>query len=236
PPEILAQADKALQWTADAEVGDFIRHSHFALELTEEQKETLCSANVRFCLSDANTVHALAPFAVFSGYSFVVDLVWENKHWAYFDTRRVHGSFPKNVDGDLAAELSETIAGAAAAFDSRRAVDSKSDASDDDSYWSQFPQPDTKPSAVVDQKQSSEADDYWAMYDQPNIEHDEDANIQAAPSKVPDSAPQTASGTSRLVFESVRHALAAAATAARAVEMSEAEFLQLALAQYSQTH
>ncbi|KAJ2076598.1 hypothetical protein H4R24_005612 [Coemansia sp. RSA 988] len=233
PQEILTQADGALQWTKDSDIGDIIRNSHFALELTEQQQETLCSSNVRFRLSDINTFHALAPFAVVGESSFVVDLVWENERWVYFDTLRVSGCFPQSVnDVSLAAEISDTIVGAATAFDSCGRADVKSDVSDDDSYWNQFPQSDVNPPAVVTQKQTPETDDYWAMYDNPGNNNDEDPPAQA----VPDNAPSKASDASRLVSESVRHALAAAAAAARAVKMSEADFLQLALAEYSQTN
>ncbi|PIA15744.1 hypothetical protein COEREDRAFT_81695 [Coemansia reversa NRRL 1564] len=235
PEKILSQADKALQWKEDTKIGDFIRNAHYSLELTEQQKETLCFSNVRFSLSDATTVHALTPFAEFVDYTFVVDLIWENERWVYFDIYRVSGSFPQHIlDDTMVADLSKTIAGAAEAFNCRRVADYVSSDNYDD-YWNQFPKPDQKLSADVVQKQPSAAEDYWDMYDHPNSRDDEDPDSQADLSQHPDNIlPE--SDTPRLISETVRHALAAAATAARAVKMGEADFLQLALTQYSQTH
>ncbi|KAJ1780835.1 hypothetical protein LPJ62_006061, partial [Coemansia sp. RSA 2167] len=45
PPNtnLFEQIDNALQWTANHNIGEHIRHAHFALELTEDQAEVVCA-------------------------------------------------------------------------------------------------------------------------------------------------------------------------------------------------
>ncbi|KAJ2402795.1 hypothetical protein GGI23_000450 [Coemansia sp. RSA 2559] len=93
-----AQIDQTLQWgngsdDCAAEIGEYIRDAHFALELTEDQAEVLSPENVRFALVDSETMHAYVPFAhVRDGAStFVVDLLQEDGKWLYFGTLALDG-------------------------------------------------------------------------------------------------------------------------------------------------
>ncbi|KAJ2367382.1 hypothetical protein H4S02_001749 [Coemansia sp. RSA 2611] len=193
PPDsrLFEQIDNALQWTANSDVGEYIRHAHFALELTEDQAEVLNGQNVRFFFADRETAHVIVPFAVLSGepeQRFVVDLIWEDGKWKYFDTRAVLGP--------LAGSAS-----VAAAIDSATVLFA-SDANSDDDYWGQYSEDDG------DEQPQEQAQDV-------------------------ESKPTPALG-SGLMADSLRHALAAAAAAAKAMGVTEAEFLQLAASQFNE--
>ncbi|KAJ2005274.1 hypothetical protein GGI04_001202 [Coemansia thaxteri] len=88
--------DAALQWQTDNNIGDYIRHSHYALELTEEQAEILCAANVRLynSIDEGEQRHALVPFAVVGQATYAVDLLWEHEQWRYFNTVACNGRLP----------------------------------------------------------------------------------------------------------------------------------------------
>ncbi|KAJ2158227.1 hypothetical protein GGF46_003939 [Coemansia sp. RSA 552] len=125
-PELFSQIDKALQWTADSaqEIGQYIRHAHFALELTEEQAETLCPAHVRYSFVDRNTIHAHVPFAGQGDWVYNVVLVWEDGKWVYFDTSKTAGS-----SGHVTVE---------AAIGQSEAQHADVDSDDADDYWGQY--------------------------------------------------------------------------------------------------
>ncbi|KAJ2649019.1 hypothetical protein IWW40_003430 [Coemansia sp. RSA 1250] len=122
--DLFQQIDDALQWTSSSHIGDYIRHAHFSLELTEDQAEVVNSGNVRFRFLDRNTAYATVPFAVFAGQNeaYVVELVWEDSQWKYADAHAVEGALPGH----------ETVAEAIAA------AESELECSSDDDYWGQY--------------------------------------------------------------------------------------------------
>ncbi|KAJ2245507.1 hypothetical protein GGH97_002822, partial [Coemansia sp. RSA 475] len=168
-----------------------IRHAHFALELTEDQAEVVCARNLRYYFVDRETAHAVVPFAMpDAGEVYVIELVWEDGKWAYFDAKAVD----KLPGFDT---IAEAIDNASTAFPDH-------DGGNDDGD-----------------------DDYWGQYSED--EADDDANDRN-PEPTSDYAakPEPVVNPSQLISDSIRHALAAAASAAKAVGMSEPEFLELA--------
>ncbi|KAJ2812900.1 hypothetical protein H4S07_001065 [Coemansia furcata] len=135
-PEFFSEVDAALQWRK-SDVGDFIRHSHFALELTEEQAETLCDTNVLFDVV-GDKVHALAPFASTDteeegSLIYAVDLVMDVGEWWYFDMVACKGkphAFQSPRNSELYASYEE-------AYSSISSNPSKGK-EDDDDYWGQY--------------------------------------------------------------------------------------------------
>ncbi|KAJ2452543.1 hypothetical protein EV183_002838 [Coemansia sp. RSA 2336] len=122
--ELFQQIDNALQWTSDSSIGDYIRHAHFALELTEDQAEII--NNVRFRFMDRDTAYATVPFALFAeqNKAYVLELVWEDLQWKYADAHAVEGTLPGHTtvaEAIKAAEFPEPASG-----------------SDDDDYWGQY--------------------------------------------------------------------------------------------------
>ncbi|KAJ2585019.1 hypothetical protein IWW49_004850 [Coemansia sp. RSA 1797] len=193
PPNtnLFEQIDNALQWTANHNIGEHIRHAHFALELTEDQAEVVCARNLRYYFVDRETAHAVVPFAMpNAGEVYVIELVWEDGKWAYFDAKAVD----KLTGFDT---IAEAIDNASTAFPDH---DGGNDDGDDD-YWGQYSE--------------DEADD------DTNDRNPEPTSDYAA-------KPEPVVNPSQLISDSIRHALAAAASAAKAVGMSEPEFLELA--------
>ncbi|KAJ2820926.1 hypothetical protein IWW50_004861 [Coemansia erecta] len=200
PPSshLFEQIDNALQWTANAEVGEYIRHSHFSLELTEDQAEVVCAGNVRYYFADRESAHAMVPFVVLESKNtiYVVDLLWEDGKWVYFDTKAVD-----KLSGF--ASIAAAIDDAASTF-----LEAGAGADDDDDYWGQY------------SDDGDDGDDGGASNQNPAPKPDHAANPE----------PQTHPG--QLITDSIRHALAAAASAAKAIGMSEPEFLELAANSY----
>ncbi|KAJ1886396.1 hypothetical protein GGI09_002173 [Coemansia sp. S100] len=131
-----SEVDAALLWhKSDIDIGEFVRHSHFALELTDEQAEILCEANVRFEAVDGN-VHALAPFANIGAeesLALVVDLMMEDGEWRYFDIVACKGSaieFQSPRNSKLHSSHEEVCANIS--DQAKSAID------DDDDYWGQY--------------------------------------------------------------------------------------------------
>ncbi|KAJ2053593.1 hypothetical protein GGI03_002791 [Coemansia sp. RSA 2337] len=134
--EFFSEVDAALLWhKSDIDIGEFIRHSHFALELTDEQAEILCEANVRFEAVDGK-VHALAPFAnvdTEESLALAVDLMMEDGEWRYFDIVACKGSaveFQSPRNSKLHLSYEEVCAN----FSDQ----AKSAIDDDDDYWGQY--------------------------------------------------------------------------------------------------
>ncbi|KAJ2488501.1 hypothetical protein IWW37_004772 [Coemansia sp. RSA 2050] len=135
--EFFSEVDTALQWREnDLAIGDIIRHSHFALELTEEQAETLCQANVRFDV-ESGRAHALAPFATGGAdnesLTLAVDLVMEDSEWRYFDIVACKGSISE-LQSPRGSELHSSYEEACASIPS----DPAKSAEEDDDYWGQY--------------------------------------------------------------------------------------------------
>ncbi|KAJ1729289.1 hypothetical protein LPJ61_003599 [Coemansia biformis] len=219
---LFAQIDNALEWQPGSSIGDYIRHAHYSMELTDQQQETLHRSAIRYALVDAETVHAYAPFAEFEDNDGVqatlaVVLVWEDDAWKYFDTRRL----------DLPdAGLHPTIDAAEAAFCASAAHDDQGDS--DDAYWGQFPQP-AKPAihaAKADDGSGDSDDDYWNQH-VAGGDADPDDNQET------EHAVEPAQQQVTPIARSVQHSLAAAALAAQAAGMGETEFLQAAQRHYS---
>ncbi|KAJ2748950.1 hypothetical protein H4S06_004784, partial [Coemansia sp. BCRC 34490] len=146
-----AQIDRTLQWSefCASEIGTCIRDTHFALELTEDQAEILCAANVRFSLVDRETMRAYVPFAHSASdaaLTYFVDLVGEGGRWLYFGTLAVSGAFPAGthctVDEAYAAFAREAEAEAEAAEDTNAS---------DDGYWDNFLELDAPEAAAHDE-------------------------------------------------------------------------------------
>ncbi|KAJ2850925.1 hypothetical protein IWW36_001551 [Coemansia brasiliensis] len=194
--DLFQQIDSALQWTSSSSsIGDYIRHAHFALELTEDQAEILNAANVRFRFLDRNTAYAAVPFATFDEQkeAFVVELVWEDSQWKYADVRAVEGTLPGHVT------VAEAIAAAETEF----------------------------PEAAL----NSSDDDYWGQYSDSESGDNKEA---AAGGSKPAATTAADANTHHLMASSLEHALAAAATAARAIGIGEHDFLELAAKSYHQ--
>ncbi|KAJ2116828.1 hypothetical protein IW146_001241 [Coemansia sp. RSA 922] len=136
--EFFSEVDAALLWHKSdiIDIGEFIRHSHFALELTDEQAEILCEANVRFEAVDGK-VHALAPFAnvgTEESLALAVDLMMEDGEWRYFDIVACKGSaveFQSPRNSKLHSSYEEACANI-----SGQAKSAINDEEDD--YWGQY--------------------------------------------------------------------------------------------------
>ncbi|KAJ2016938.1 hypothetical protein IWW57_005446 [Coemansia sp. S610] len=130
-----SDVDTALQWhNTEVAIGDFIRHSHFALELTEEQAEALCPANIRFDVA-SGVVHALAPFATSDAdgvLTLAVDLMMENSEWRYFDVVACKGR-ASEFQSPRSSELYSTYEEACAKIPSDPVK-----STEDDDYWGQY--------------------------------------------------------------------------------------------------
>ncbi|KAJ1901737.1 hypothetical protein LPJ66_000586 [Kickxella alabastrina] len=262
---LFSQIDNALQWQPD-DIGEYIRHAHFSLELTEDQAEILCAHNIMYEFTDSHTVHAYAPFGSIDGHILVVDLVWDSdtSRWVYFNTKALelvslddlHSRVLKTTRITFAIATAEEAL--ADEFDG--VDDIGQDGSDDDgdgNYWSRFPQPDKPATKAVkgdcnggDGGKDDSDDDYWGQYDQEDQPDDNMNNLDAQDMDIetktmdilpvlPDQpavslAVQNMAGQQAqlMVAESVRLSLAAAASAARAVGMPEAEFLKMSLAAF----
>ncbi|KAJ1664090.1 hypothetical protein IW140_004303 [Coemansia sp. RSA 1813] len=207
-----AQIDQTLQWSDDraTDIGDYIRGSHFALELTEDQAEVLSSENVRFALVDHETMHAYVPFAYLQdgASTFVVDLLQESDKWLYFGTIAVDERFPpasEEMRSDAAIRnTATTIDDAKATFASKLNESDNGDSdSDGNDYWDQFldldaPEPSPKPAASAQQPPESPS-------------FSKEAKMSALP-----------------------YLLASSAQCAKDAGISEAEFLNLAQAIFKQ--
>ncbi|KAJ2058409.1 hypothetical protein GGI17_005071 [Coemansia sp. S146] len=197
--EFFSEVDAALQWhETDFAVGDFIRHSHFALELTDEQAEILCEANVRFEAVDGK-VHALAPFAntgAEESLTLVVDLMREAGEWRYFDTVACKGSaveFQSPRGSKPYSSYEEACADISA--------QTKSTEDDNDDYWGQY---------------SEEEEEEDQEEQEREMEENEKEAVSTGPT------------TAHLIAEAGRHALMSAAAAMRAQGISEDQFAALA--------
>ncbi|KAJ2724048.1 hypothetical protein GGI07_002253 [Coemansia sp. Benny D115] len=178
---LFAQIDDALQWHSDEHIGEYIRHAHFALELTEEQREVLCPEHILYELTDAHTIHAYAPFASCSREigqngderTLVVDLVWEMQidgdeasgRWAYFDTRALGAKLSVLVDparqhGSSASDgirgIAQSIAAAKDLYMNRFAGNSRNACAHTDSC-----------NRDEDAEDEDEDDSYWNQFPQP---------------------------------------------------------------------
>ncbi|KAJ2514298.1 hypothetical protein H4217_005832 [Coemansia sp. RSA 1939] len=144
-----AQIDRTLQWSGvcASEIGTCIRDTHFALELTEDQAEILCAANVRFALVDKETMHAYVPFAHSASdaaLSYFVDLVSEGGRWLYFGTLAVSGAIPAGTHC--------TVDEAYAAFAREAEAEAGEDTNaSDDGYWDNFLELDAPEAAAHDE-------------------------------------------------------------------------------------
>ncbi|KAJ2751428.1 hypothetical protein GGI19_004483 [Coemansia pectinata] len=150
--EFFSEVDAALQWhKTDFAIGDFIRHSHFALELTDEQAEVLCETNVRFEAVDGK-VHALAPFAntgAEESLTLVVDLVREDSEWGYFDIVACKGSaieFQSPRNSKLYSSCEEACAS--------MSDQTKSTEDDNDDYWGQYSEEEEEQEAMEEENEN----------------------------------------------------------------------------------
>ncbi|KAI8325761.1 hypothetical protein GQ54DRAFT_195318 [Martensiomyces pterosporus] len=248
---LFAAIDYALQWQSD-DIGSFVRHQHFAPELTEDQAEILNVDSVTFERIDGETMRARVPFGHVPGSShktYFVELVWEDdEKWAYFNLNAMNGRFP-DLDLPSGVQLSGSVEAAEDVYKHRNAGIEDND-DDDDDYWSQFPQPDKpkpkpKPnSTAVDSCNGSaegndgnDSDDYWGEYDRQanDSEPEQQGDVEQAAetqAQLTSMPPLPALGATPLLLDSVRSSLSGAAKAARAIGISESEFLQLAQATY----
>ncbi|KAJ1962825.1 hypothetical protein GGI12_002423 [Dipsacomyces acuminosporus] len=248
---LFAAIDHALQWQRD-DIGDFVRHQHFGLELTEDQAEVLNSENVSFERADSETMRARVPFAKIPGHpckTYFVELVWEDEKWRYFNLAALNGVFPK-IELANGGHLASTVQEADSAFDQQNTKatggddDGNDNDDDDDDYWNQFPQPDAPKQTHVPKtglnKRSNNADnesddDYWTKYDH-LVDSDEPGN-QNDSSELAETHPQPEQSVpaNALLLGSVQDSLSAAAKVARTTGIPLSVFLQLAQAAYDKS-
>ncbi|KAJ2831937.1 hypothetical protein GGI24_001410 [Coemansia furcata] len=197
-PEFFSEVDAALQWRK-SDVGDFIRHSHFALELTEEQAETLCDANVRYVVV-GDKVHALAPFASTDteeeeeegSLTYAVDLVMDVGEWWYFDMVACKGkphAFQSPRNSGLYASYEEAYA--------------------------------SMSSNTTKGKEDDNDDDYWGQYSEEEEEQNQEEEEQEIVSAIEPAS-------THLIAEAGKHALKSAAAAMQAMGVTEEQFVALA--------
>ncbi|KAJ1853963.1 hypothetical protein LPJ73_002548 [Coemansia sp. RSA 2703] len=258
---LFKQIDDALQWQSD-DIGEYIRHEHFALELTEEQKDVLCPENVAFEYIDYQTLHAYVPFGHGStGGTMAVDLVWEgeDKRWAYFNVRLFEAATAKElVKSEKYPLLAATVVKALQNFESHKTLKAeesgkigREDNDDDDDYWSQFVQPEqptpasTKTNNGTAKKNTASGsdngsdNDYWGQYDDDggssaDGENDHAAELEPKGLLVAGSETQgrLCDEQQGAILQSVELSLQAAAVASQASGVLEAEFLQMAYQQF----
>ncbi|KAJ1718603.1 hypothetical protein LPJ53_006427 [Coemansia erecta] len=226
PSTLFRQIDDALQWQSD-DIGEYIRHEHFALELTEEQKDTLCPENVVFEYTDHQTLHAYVPFGSGnSGGMMVVDLVWESdsRRWVYFNV--------KILEVTKMAELATTVVEALKVFKDRQTLEADGD-EDDDDYWGQFVQPerpadrnDINGKTAASNGDNISENGYWGQYD------DDASSASGQDERIDEIEHKPRDERQLAILKSVELSLRAAAVASQASGVSEAEFLQMAYQQF----
>ncbi|KAJ2742987.1 hypothetical protein GGI20_004093 [Coemansia sp. BCRC 34301] len=134
PASFFHDVDTALQWgKCEFDIGNYIRHSHFMLDLTDEQAEIVCVDNVRFESVDG-AVYALVPFANVLESALVVDLVRENGEWRYMDTAMCAGRATA-FESPRGKELYSNYNDALAIIKLDQSNDKDADADD---YWGQY--------------------------------------------------------------------------------------------------
>ncbi|KAJ1669749.1 hypothetical protein GGF38_002017 [Coemansia sp. RSA 25] len=199
--------DSALQWHKyNVDIGEYIRHSHFALELTEEQAEIVCAANVRF-EQIGGAVHALVPFAtVGETLVLVIDLLREDGEWRYMDAAACPGqasAFQSRHGKDLYSSYNEALASSISDQNNNNNNNNNTSTGDDnDDYWGQY---------------SDDCDD-------DKVAEKEDTLVAAE-----DSA------TTRLMADAAKHSLLGAAAAMKALGATEAQFVALAQRAFNST-
>lgn len=202
--QFFEDVDFALQPSKDdTSIGHYIRSCHFGQELTEDQKEVINSDSVLFCAHSEELIQALVPFSNQKNYAVKLD--WNQRRWVYADCVVLDGK-----GRQLFFSIEEAIENLHKQQSGE--LDDDDDDDDDDDYWNQFPKP--SPPKEKPKPVSS----YWDRYDNGESEEEKEVEIP----------PPVAASTS-LIRGSIINSLTGAAKAAQAIDMPEAEFLQLAL-------
>ncbi|KAJ2910146.1 hypothetical protein GGI21_001164 [Coemansia aciculifera] len=143
-PDFFSSVDAALQWHEHPiDIGQHIQHAHFAPELTEEQAEIVCPANVRF-VANGKEIHSLVPFMSAStsdhqAFALAIDLIKEDGEWRYMDAVACPGTVtdfqpPTTVGNKLFLSYNEALA----SISSEQNSNDDDDDDNDNNYWGNY--------------------------------------------------------------------------------------------------